>query len=58
MVLSWLFWGFGVLFCSTGLYLFYRNVYEVNKSILAPILLLIGGIILLSLGTAVFLNFF
>jgi len=49
---SWTLCGLGILFCATGVYMFHRNVYEENKKILAPVLLIIGGVILIGLGTA------
>lgn len=52
----WILCGAGILFCISGAYLFYRNVYEENKKILLPVLLLIGGVILIAAGTARYFN--
>jgi hypothetical protein len=46
----------GILFCVTGVYMFYRNVYEEDKKILAPVLLIIGGVFLTGWGTAKFFH--
>ena len=52
MALPWILCGAGVLFCITGIYLFNRNVYEESKAIVKPVLLMIGGVILIGIGTA------
>jgi hypothetical protein len=49
---AWALCGAGTLFCITGAYMFHRNVYEENKKILRPVLLMIGGVVLIGLGTA------
>lgn len=53
---AWIFCGAGTLFCATGVYLFFKNVYEENKGLLRPVLLIIGGVILIGLGTAKYFN--
>jgi hypothetical protein len=53
---SWLLCGAGALFCAGGAYLFKRNVFENDKTITAPILIILGGIILIAIGTAKYFN--
>jgi uncharacterized membrane protein AbrB (regulator of aidB expression) len=48
----WLLCGIGILFCFGGAYLFYRNVFEEDRNMLKPILIMIAGVILIGLGTA------
>jgi hypothetical protein len=52
----WILCGIGVLFCGGGAYLFKRNVFEEHKTITAPILVILGGIILIAIGTAIYFN--
>jgi hypothetical protein len=54
---AWALCGAGILFCIIGVYKFYRNVYEEDKKILSPVLLMIGGVILIGLGTAKYFHF-
>jgi len=46
----------GILFSLTGVYLFHRDAFEKNKRILIPILIIIAGVILMSIGFAKYLN--
>ncbi len=48
----WILCGAGILLCGTGVYLFYQNAFEEGKSVFRPVLLMIGGIILIGIGTA------
>ena len=52
MAIAWILCGAGILFIATGVYLFYRNVYEKDKKILQPVLLMLAGVILIGVGTA------
>jgi hypothetical protein len=49
----WIYYGTGILFCCTGLYLFFKNMYEKDRSIMPSILVIIMGIVLLTYGAAV-----
>jgi uncharacterized membrane protein len=53
---SWILCSVGILFCLGGVYLFFRGVYEENKSIAKPFLVIIGGVVLIGLGTAKFFH--
>lgn len=48
----WLLCGIGILFCVTGLYFFFRNVYEEGESLYWPIVTIVMGVLLIALGTA------
>lgn len=48
----WIICGIGTLFCCTGLYLFFKNVYEDGKSIKWPVLVMIMGVAIIGIGTA------
>lgn len=52
MLKAWILCGAGTLFCLGGLYLFYRSIYEADKNILKPIIIIIAGIVLITAGTA------
>lgn len=52
MLAAWTLCGVGTLFCVAGVYAFYRNVYEENKKVLTPVLLIIAGVVLIGAGTA------
>ncbi len=42
----------GILFSLSGVYLFNRNAFEKNKKIIIPIIIILAGIILMSIGFA------
>lgn len=42
----------GIAFCLAGVYLFQRNAFEENKKLLMPVIVILAGIILLSIGMA------
>jgi H+/Cl- antiporter ClcA len=42
----------GIGFCLAGIFLFQRNAFEENKKIKLPLLVIVLGIILLSVGMA------
>jgi len=56
MGIAWVFCGLGTIFCFTGVYLFYRNIYEKDRKILSPFLLMIMGVILIAIGTAIYVG--
>jgi hypothetical protein len=49
---AWILCGIGTLFCLSGIYLFLKNVYEENRSIKWPVLILVMGVLLIAVGTA------
>lgn len=49
---SWIISGIGIVFCATGVYLFYRKAYEEGENLIKPIILMIMGVILIALGAA------
>jgi hypothetical protein len=52
----WVLCGAGILFCVGGIYLFFRNIFEEDRQILQPLLIIVAGIILISIGTAKYLH--
>lgn len=42
----------GIGFCLAGIFLFQRNAFEENKKVTLPLLVIVLGIILLSVGMA------
>lgn len=52
MYIPWIICGAGTFFCVSGVYFFFKNVFEENRSLKWPILLMIMGIVLIALGTA------
>ena len=57
MAIAWLFCGVGTIFCFTGVYLFYRRIYEKDRKILFPFLVMIMGVVLIAIGTAKYVGF-
>ena len=49
---SWIFVGVGALICAGGVYLFYKTIFDEEKNIIKPILVILAGIFLIALGTA------
>ena len=48
----WILCGIGALFCCSGVYLFYKNVYEDEQSVKWPVIIIILGVLLIAAGTA------
>jgi len=48
----WLLCGIGMLFCCSGAYMFFKNIFEEGKPIKWPILVMLAGILLIGAGTA------
>jgi uncharacterized membrane protein len=48
----WILCGIGIIFCITGVYLFFKNVYEENQSVSWPLVIMIMGVFLIAAGTA------
>jgi|GEM_PF-1113839 len=47
----WITCGIGIFFCISGIYFFFRNVFEENKTITGAVLIMIMGIILVSVAS-------
>lgn len=41
----------GILFCITGVYFFFKNVYEEDRSVSWPIIVILMGVLLIAAGT-------
>jgi len=52
MNITWIICGTGIFFCLSGLYFFFKNVFEENRSLKWPVLLMVMGIVLISVATA------
>lgn len=50
----WLLLGVGIAFCTGGALLFFRNAFEDDKSVFPPIVLMLGGVLLISIALAKF----
>ncbi|HZI52205.1 MAG TPA: hypothetical protein VFD56_00770 [Chitinophagaceae bacterium] len=44
----------GIVLCAGGLYLFFKNVFEEDKSIVKPLLIVVAGIVLIAVAMAEF----
>jgi len=53
---SWSYIVSGIIFSLIGVYLFQRNIFETNRKVLLPMLVIIAGIVLLSMGFAMHLD--
>jgi len=53
---AWVFCGLGAIFCFSGVYLFYRNIHEKNRKLFYPFLIMIMGVILIAIGTAIYVG--
>lgn len=49
---AWTICGAGILFCISGLYLLFKNLYEEDRSIKWPVIILVMGVLLIAVGTA------
>ncbi len=47
----WVLCGVGILFCATGVFLFFKNVYEEDRSLFWPIAIMLMGVLLITMGT-------
>lgn len=56
MNIPWIICGTGMFFCLSGLYFFFKNVYEENRSLKWPILLMVMGIVLIAIGTVKYIG--
>ena len=51
-----IYYGAGILFCGAGLYLFFKNMYEKDKSIMPAVIVILMGITLIGFGAAHSIN--
>jgi hypothetical protein len=54
--MPWIICGTGIFFCISGVYMFYKNVYEENRSLKWPVIIMIMGVLLIAGGTANYLK--
>jgi hypothetical protein len=52
----WILWVVGILFCCAGVYLFFKNVYEEDRSVRWAVFIMIMGVVLITAGTAKYLK--
>ena len=48
----WIICGIGTLFCAGGVFLFWRNAFEEDKKMIQPVLVILAGLVLITIGTA------
>lgn len=48
----WILCGIGTFFCGAGVYLFFKNSFEEDRSVKWPVIVMIMGILLIAAGTA------
>jgi len=48
----WILCGIGIIFCMTGVYFFFKKVYEENQSVSWPLIIMIMGVFLIAAATA------
>ena len=51
--MKWVYYSTGILFCCTAIYFFRKNVFEEDKKVIYPVLLMILGVTLIAIGTAI-----
>ncbi|HEY9364385.1 MAG TPA: hypothetical protein VIQ00_14050 [Chitinophagaceae bacterium] len=56
--MPWIFCGVGIAYCLTGLFLFYKNVYEKDKKLWPSVMLILMGVVLITIGTAFYFHLF
>ena len=44
----------GIALCAGGVYLFFKNAFEDDKSIVKPVLIVVAGIVLVAIAMAEF----
>lgn len=47
-----IYYGAGIIFCAAGLYLFFKNMYEKDRSIFPAVIVILMGIGLIAFGAA------
>lgn len=50
--MTWLYYTAGIAFCGAGLYLFFKNLFEKDRTILPSVLVILMGVILILYGAA------
>jgi uncharacterized membrane protein YidH (DUF202 family) len=48
----WILCGIGIVFCITGVYFFFKKIYEENQSVSRALIIIIMGVLLIAAGTA------
>lgn len=56
MNIPWIICGIGMFFCLSGVYLFFRNVFEEGRSLKWALLIIVMGIVLIAVGTAKYVD--
>ena len=51
MSIPWIICGIGIFFCLSGVYFFFKNCFEEGRSIRWPVLIIIMGVLLITIGT-------
>lgn len=54
--MPWIFCGAGLFFCLSGLYLFFKKIYEEGQSVRWALAIIIMGVLLIAAGTAKYLK--
>ena len=54
--MPWIICGIGTLFCFSGVYFFFKNAFEENRSLRWAIIIMIMGVLLIGLGTAMYVK--
>ncbi len=52
MNIPWILCGCGIFFCLSGIYFFFKNVFEEGQSVKWAFFIIAMGIVLIALGTA------
>lgn len=48
----WVLCGIGMVFCITGVYFFFKKIYEENQSVSWSLIIIAMGVLLIAAGTA------
>ncbi|MEO8405173.1 MAG: hypothetical protein ABI480_11270 [Chitinophagaceae bacterium] len=56
--MPWLICGAGLIFCLSGVFLLFKEMYEKGSSIKGPVVIILMGILLIASGTAQFFKLF
>jgi hypothetical protein len=49
---TWILLGTGVFFCISGIWFFFRNIFEENRSVKGAVILMLMGVILITIASA------
>lgn len=47
----WIICAIGIFFCVSGIYFFFRNVFEENRTVAGAVLIMLMGIVLVSIAS-------